>query len=104
MTIVAIPGTRFSAPLKLVVAAYVLALATLPFGHHDLLCHLKSSTHCTICLVGTSADDNSAQPAVAPIVLDEAGQTVDSSRSVVVSCAPAPSSGRSPPVLALPLA
>jgi hypothetical protein len=86
-----------------VTAAYVLALAMLPFGHHDLVCHLKSSTHCTMCLVGTSADDTSSQPALPSIVLTDAGRADDRSRVVVVSCVPAPSSGRSPPAHAQPL-
>ena len=33
--------------LKVVLALYLLAAALLPFGHHDLACHLKSTTHCT---------------------------------------------------------
>jgi hypothetical protein len=80
-----------------IAAACLVALATLPFGHHDLVCHLKSSTHCTTCLVGTSADDTSAQPAVPIIVLADAGRPDDPSRSNPDSCVPDSSSGRSPP-------
>jgi hypothetical protein len=78
-------------------AAYILTLAALPFGHHDLLCHLKSSTHCTTCLIGTSADDTSAQPAIPAIVLADAGQATISLRFTAHSCVPTPSAGRSPP-------
>jgi hypothetical protein len=84
--------------LKVVVASYALALVVLPFGHHDLVCHLKSSTHCTTCLVGTSADDHGTQPALAPVSMDDAGQAIVSSRTLTVSRVPSPSSGRSPPV------
>jgi hypothetical protein len=84
--------------LKVVIASYALALAVLPFGHHDLVCHLKSSTHCTTCLVGTSADDHGTQPALAPVALDDAGQAVVSSQTLTASLVSSPSSGRSPPV------
>ena len=50
--------------LKVVLALYVLAAALMPFGHHDLACHLKSTTHCTTCIVGSSAE-----AAVDPAVL-----------------------------------
>jgi hypothetical protein len=93
-----------SAFLRLVAVAYVVALATLPFGHHDLLCHLKSSTHCTTCLVGTSADDSGTQPPVPPIILADAGQADESADSLAVSCVRASSSGRSPPSTSLNLA
>ena len=41
---------------KLLLAAYVLAAALLPLAHHDIVCHLKSSTHCTTCVVGSSGE------------------------------------------------
>ena len=50
--------------LKVVLALYVLAAALMPFGHHDLACHLKSTTHCITCTVGSSAE-----AAVDPAVL-----------------------------------
>ena len=31
------------------VAIYALFLVTAPFEHHDLLCHLKTPSHCTAC-------------------------------------------------------
>jgi hypothetical protein len=42
--------------MKLVLAVYVAAVTLLPFAHHDLACHLKSSTHCTSCVVGASGE------------------------------------------------
>jgi hypothetical protein len=50
--------------LKVVLALYVLAAALMPLGHHDLACHLKSTTHCTTCIIGSSAE-----AAVDPAVL-----------------------------------
>jgi len=85
--------------MKLVAAAYVLALAILPFAHHDLACHLKSTTHCWTCHVGTSADESRPDPAATPISLGEAGRADELSLSFVASRVPSPSSGRSPPPL-----
>ena len=86
--------------LKIVVAAYFVALAALPFAHHDLACHLKSSTHCTVCHVGTSADDGSIQPALTRADFSDAGRPDEGAASVVASLALSPSAGRSPPAVA----
>jgi len=80
-----------------VVAAYAAALVTLPFGHHDLACHLKTSTHCGVCHVGTSADDANAQPALGHVNLTDAGRAVVVGSSFAASSTFLPSSGRSPP-------
>ena len=97
------PSRRLAGLMRVVAVVYAITLATLPFGHHDLACHLKSSTHCTTCLVGTSLDDSGAQPPLAPIALDDAGQAVETSRSAIVSCVPSSSSGRSPPLIDTPV-
>jgi hypothetical protein len=83
--------------LKALVALYVLALAAMPFAHHDLVCHLKSSTHCTTCHVGTSTDPSSAKPVVDAAVLADAGRTDEAHCTAVSSPALLPSAGRSPP-------
>jgi hypothetical protein len=88
---------RLGATLRFVVAAYIAALASLPFAHHDIACHLKSSTHCTVCQVGTSADDTSVQPGLGQLDLADAGQAGEACASVVASPVLVPSSGRSPP-------
>jgi hypothetical protein len=80
-----------------VIAAYVAALATLPFGHHDLACHLKTSTHCGVCHVGTSADDTGSQPALGHVNLADAGCTLVADASLPASSVLLSSSGRSPP-------
>jgi hypothetical protein len=100
---VSISRERLGRSIRLVAAAYVLALALLPFGHHDLVCHLKSSTHCTTCLAGTSADDNTAQPTQLTVTLADAGQTVETPHTSATSCVPASSSGRSPPANTVPV-
>lgn len=86
--------------LKLVLSLYMLAAALLPFGHHDLVCHLKSTTHCTTCIVGSSAEA-AADPAVlARFWLHDAGvpisEPVDAPHSATVRS----SFGRAPPALA----
>lgn len=86
--------------LKFVVAAYIAALAALPFAHHDLACHFKSTTHCGVCHVGTSADEAGAQPALGQVDLVEVGRPGVNPPSRVVSCVLLPSSGRSPPAVA----
>jgi hypothetical protein len=88
---------RLGVILKFVVAAYIAALAALPFAHHDLACHLKSSTHCTVCHVGTSADDTSAQPGLGQVDLADAGLADEACAPMAASCVLIPSSGRSPP-------
>jgi hypothetical protein len=88
---------RLGVILRFVVAAYIVALAALPFAHHDLACHFKSSTHCGVCHVGTSGDDTSVQPGLCPADLADAGRAGVSQTSRVVSFVLLPSSGRSPP-------
>jgi len=88
---------RLGVILRFVIAVYVAALATLPFGHHDLVCHVKSSTHCGVCHVGTSADDTSAQPALGHVDLADAGRARVAGASLGTSSISLPSSGRSPP-------
>ena len=91
---------RLGVILKFVVAAYIAALAALPFAHHDLACHLKSSTHCTVCHVGTSADDTSVQPGLGQVDLADAGRAAEIYVSLTAACVLLPSSGRSPPASA----
>jgi len=84
--------------LKVVLALYVLAAALLPFGHHDLVCHIKSTTHCATCTVGSSAEA-AADPAVlARFWLFDAGvafvDPADAPHSTPIRIA----SGRAPPL------
>ena len=92
-----LPRGSLGLPFKVVLALYMLAAALMPFGHHDLACHLKSTTHCTTCTVGSSAEA-AADPAVlARFWLLDAGAAVcDPVGAARVSPCRAPS-GRAPP-------
>ena len=83
--------------LKVVLALYLLAAALMPFGHHDLVCHLKSNTHCTTCTVGSSGEA-AADPAVfARFWLIDAGATVCEPSDEPVLSTGRSASGRAPP-------
>jgi hypothetical protein len=88
---------RAGAALRLVIAAFFVALVALPFAHHDLQCHLKSNTHCATCHIGTSTDDSGAQPPLAHVELPDAGLAVEAEIVAHASCAHSLSAGRSPP-------
>ena len=85
--------------LKVVLALYVLAAAWAPFGHHDLVCHIKSTTHCTTCTVGSSAEA-AADPAVlARFWLLDLGAAICEPIDELHSTLILPLSGRAPPSL-----
>jgi hypothetical protein len=88
-----------SGPLvsRVVFLAFVVAIAALPFAHHDLLCHLKSSTHCATCHIGTSTAHGGTHAALAAVDLPEAGWAADACAVSISSAALLPSAGRSPP-------
>jgi hypothetical protein len=86
-----------TAGAKLVVALYLVALAALPLAHHDFLCHARSSTHCDVCHVGTSAEDSSAHPALPQVQLEDAGCAIEIVAQMVSAAIVVSSSGRSPP-------
>lgn len=85
--------------LKVVLALYVFAAALLPFGHHDLVCHLKSSTHCTTCTVGSSAETAADSAVLARCALIDAGAPAYDSADSPQSASSRPASGRAPPSL-----
>jgi hypothetical protein len=82
------------------VALYAIFLATAPFEHHDLLCHLKTPQHCTAC----AASPLSVDPHT-PAVLDDC-RRADAGRAIAIQLLaesvllPVSSSGRSPPSIA----
>jgi hypothetical protein len=88
---------RLTASAKLVIALYFVAFAALPFGHHDFLCHVRSSTHCDVCHVGTSTDNSSAHSALTQVQLEDAGSAFEIVAGSASSVVLVPSSGRSPP-------
>jgi hypothetical protein len=83
--------------MKVVLAAYLLAAALLPLGHHDLACHFKSTTHCTTCVIGSSAELTADAAALTRVPLIDAGRAVSRVATVAESVVLHPSSGRSPP-------
>jgi len=86
--------------LKVVLALYVLAAALMPLGHHDLACHLKSTTHCTTCIVGSSAEAAVDPAVLARFWLMDFGATLaDPVQSPVAPEASTPT-GRAPPSVA----
>jgi hypothetical protein len=83
----------------MVLGLYVLAAALVPFAHHDFVCHLKSTTHCTTCVVGSSAEA-AADPAVlARFWLNDAGAAVFGPVTQPDSAARRSTSGRAPPAV-----
>lgn len=88
---------RLGVLLRFVIAAYIAALAAMPFAHHDLVCHLKSNTHCSTCHVGTSADPGGSQPALTAADFADAGRTLEACDNAAVSCVVTSVAGRAPP-------
>jgi hypothetical protein len=85
---------------KVLLAAYVLAVALLPYSHHDLACHLKSSTHCASCLASSSGEVASHAAPIDRSALTDAGRATIAAAPFVDSRPSGTSSGRSPPVFA----
>jgi hypothetical protein len=79
-------------------AAYVVAAALMPLAHHDVVCHLKSSTHCTTCVVGSSGETPSWAVALDGLRLADAGRAILPSAAGRQSNLVRTSSGRSPPL------
>ena len=93
----AISRPRLGVLLKFVLVAYFAALAATPFAHHDIVCHLKSNTHCSTCHLGTSADPDGTQPSLTPAELPDAGRTAEHTSTVAGAFSISPSAGRAPP-------
>lgn len=93
-------GTWLGLWLKAVLALYVLAAAMMPLAHHDVVCHLKSPTHCTICVVGSSAEPSSDATALAQLHLNDAGAAPRVGSHVIPASLPGDLSGRAPPSIA----
>jgi hypothetical protein len=83
---------------RVLLAVYVLAAALMPLAHHDVVCHLKSSTHCTTCVVGSSGETASWAVALDGARLADAGGAILPSVDCYQSSLVRFSSGRSPPL------
>ena len=97
----AISRRRLGVILRGLVAIYIVAVAAMPFAHHDIVCHLKSSTHCSTCHVGTSGDQSNVRPSLARVELDDAGQPHHQQRAHAGDWALSPSAGGAPPSVTL---
>jgi hypothetical protein len=91
---------RCGAFAKTLLAAYVLAAALMPLAHHDIVCHLKSTTHCTTCVVGSSGETAGWAVALDGVGLRDAGGAVLPSAACRHAAPVRATSGRSPPPLA----
>lgn len=93
-------ASRLGLRLKVLLAAYALAVAVLPISHHDLACHLKSTTHCATCIVGSSAEASPDAAGPDRFRLSDAGAAAcaDSSPGESAICGLLP--GRAPPASA----
>jgi hypothetical protein len=91
------PRRRLGLVSRIVAAAFFVALAALPFAHHDLACHLKSNTHCSSCHIGTSADAGGGDPALAHVQLVDAGRPVEAPSRLAAAFVLFALSDRAPP-------
>jgi hypothetical protein len=95
--IVAISRRRLGVMLRGLAAIYIVAVAVMPFAHHDIVCHIKSSTHCSTCHVGTSGDQSNIRPSLARVELADAGPSHHEQHTHAGDWALSPSAGRAPP-------
>ncbi len=84
--------------LQGVLTLYVLAAAFMPLGHHDIACHLKSATHCSTCVVGSSAESPLHAVPLSGVGLDDAGAAFGAAPDYIDDARTRPSPGRSPPL------
>jgi len=78
-------------------ALYVVILVTLPFEHHDLICHLKTPQHCTSCASSPLGSDPHALSAPGAARLADAGAAVVPEPTLEGAALVTRSTGRSPP-------
>ena len=81
------------------VAIYAVFLVTAPFEHHDLLCHLKTPTHCTACTSSVVGSDPNSPVVVGAFDLPDAGGTLSTDVVATGFLLAVRSTGRSPPAI-----
>jgi hypothetical protein len=91
-------GRRLRLAVNVVAAAFVLASAAMPFGHHSLECHLKSLTHCASCTVGAGARLAHDQGALVPTARQDVGPALAPTPAAPESPSLGQTSDRAPPV------
>ena len=82
------------------IAIYALFLLTVPFEHHDLLCHLKTPQHCTACTSSLVSADPNTPFAAGALDMADAGGAISHYLLTDGFLLAARSTGRSPPTLA----
>ena len=82
------------------VAIYALFLLTVPFEHHDLLCHLKTPQHCTACTSSLVSADPNTPFAAGALDMADAGSAIALHLLTDGFLLAVRSTGRSPPSLA----
>jgi hypothetical protein len=78
-------------------ALYAVVLLTLPFEHHDLVCHLKTPQHCTSCASSHLGSDPHALTAPGAARLADAGAAIVPEATAEGALLVVRSTGRSPP-------
>jgi hypothetical protein len=83
--------------LRILLGLYIAAAALLPFAHHDIACHFKSTTHCTSCIVGAAGDLATDGSGLGRTALDGAGSPASDPENRIDSLSLPSASGRAPP-------
>jgi hypothetical protein len=76
---------------------YALFLVTVPFAHHDLICHFKHPAHCKACTSSVLGADPDAPTTLGAWTLAEAGLALTFHTIRVSALLAIRSTGRSPP-------
>jgi hypothetical protein len=80
-------------------ALYAAVLIAASFGHHDLVCHLKNSQHCTACTAIQLGTDPVTSATLGTSHLPDAGDAASDPPLLEGVLLPNLSNGRSPPTL-----
>jgi hypothetical protein len=81
------------------VAIYAVFLVVAPFEHHDLLCHLKTPTHCTACTSSLVSSDPHTPVVIDGSDLTDAGGALAADVATSGFLLTVRSTGRSPPAV-----
>jgi hypothetical protein len=81
----------------LAVGVYAIILMVGPILHHDLACHLKSRTHCTVCVVSVTAPGTHGSAGLVAVDLRADGAIALERALAVTPVSVALLVGRSPP-------
>jgi hypothetical protein len=79
------------------VILYALFLLTVPFEHHDLVCHIKNPQHCAACTSSVLGSDPSRPGVLGAWNLGEAGCALTFHPTAESALLPVRTTGRSPP-------